>query len=228
MTSKWIQLKPQAIALRLEGTSIREIEKLLGIARSTLSGWLKEVIIPEENRQKLRTPIWKNLEKGRVNAIAWHNMQKQNRLLAAKTEADRLLLLIDFTNIIIAKLFLSSLYLGEGSKKSIATSMGNSDPLILKFFIESLVHLYKVDRNTIRFDLHLRADQDGDTLKIYWANQLNLPVQNCRTISYDKRTVGKTTYPDYKGVCLVRGGSVAIQRELVYLSRGFIKKFLRG
>lgn len=50
MYSKWYELKPKAVELRKEGTSIREIEKLLSIPRSTLSGWLKNIKLTTEQK----------------------------------------------------------------------------------------------------------------------------------------------------------------------------------
>ena len=49
MRSKWFELKPDAIKLRKKGLSIREIELRLGIPRSTLSGWLKDIKLSDEN-----------------------------------------------------------------------------------------------------------------------------------------------------------------------------------
>ena len=43
MQSKWFELKPTAVKLRRKGFSIGKIEYNLGIPRSTLSGWLKNI-----------------------------------------------------------------------------------------------------------------------------------------------------------------------------------------
>jgi len=61
-------------------------------------------------------------------------------------------------------------------------------------------------------------------MKKYWSKELNAPVERFGKVSIDKRTLGKPTYPDYKGVCVVDCGNVAIQRKLVYISKKFCQK----
>ncbi len=43
MISEWYNLKESAVSLRRSGDSIRDIEIKLGIPRSTLSGWFKNI-----------------------------------------------------------------------------------------------------------------------------------------------------------------------------------------
>ncbi len=227
MESKWADCKNDIIKLRRKGWSLNMIEKRYGVAKSTMIGWFKNIELAPKYKKTLEVNRLNKLNNNRRHAVAWHNKQKENRLLQAKMSASSILKNINSNNTEIIKLFLASIYLGEGHKKDSGTGMGNSDPDILRFFVECLVRVYKIEKSMIKFELHLRADQDGMFLKKYWAEQLNLPLENCGAISYDKRTIGKPTYPGYNGVCVVRAGSVAIQRELVYLSKGFIEKFLR-
>jgi hypothetical protein len=115
------------------------------------------------------------------------------------------------------------LYFGEGAKSSL-TSLGSSDPNILKFVLYVLKHNYHLKNEQIRCDLHLRMDQDAEEIKAYWADALSLPLSCFRNPVYDKRTEGRPTYPTYKGVCVVACGNIAIQRKLVYLYGLFCEK----
>ena len=133
---------------------------------------------------------------------------------------------IDFTSREIFELSLAMLYLGEGFKKNSMTGLGNSDPLILKFFLVGITKLFNVDPTKIRYDLHLRADQNPIEMKKYWSKELGAPIERFTQVSIDQRTVGKPTYSDYKGVCVINCGAVAIQRKLVYLSRIFCEKII--
>lgn len=84
----------------------------------------------------------------------------------------------------------------------------------------------------IKASLHLRADQNPVQLKAYWSKQLDLPIENFRTISFDKRTEGRPTYSNYYGVCVIQCGRIDIQRKLVFMSRQYceniIKKYQGG
>ena len=120
------------------------------------------------------------------------------------------------------------MYLGEGFKKSPKTGIGNSDPLLLKFFLKIMLKIYKIDIKKIRFELHIRADQNPELIKKYWAKELNAPLNRFKYVSIDKRTLGKYTYPDYKGVCVIDCGNIAIQRKLVYIGRKFCEKVIEN
>ena len=118
--------------------------------------------------------------------------------------------------------------MGEGFKKSSKTGMGNSDPLLLKFFLIILLNIYKVDIEKIRFELHIRADQNPELIKKYWAKKLEAPLHRFKSISIDKRTIGKNTYENYKGVCVIDCGNVAIQRKLVYIGKKFCERTIES
>ena len=94
MQSKWFHLREKAIALRKQGKSIRDIEISLGIPRSTLSGWLKNIKLSTSQYKSLEKRGENALIKARKKAIIWHNQQKTNRLKFAEDAAEKTLLKI--------------------------------------------------------------------------------------------------------------------------------------
>jgi transcriptional regulator with XRE-family HTH domain len=224
MKSQWYELKENAIALRKHGLSMIKIEKDLGIPRSTLSGWFKNIPLTKKQKKKLSNNKLRALVQARKNAVLWHNAQKRNRLETAEKDARKTLISIDPSNPVFLELALAFLYLGEGSKKNIETALGSSDPKILKLFLAGLKNIYNIDPNKIRCELYLRADQNPDKIKNYWSKELRIPLNNFKQVNIDKRTIGTITYPHYKGVCNLRCGNVAIQRKLVSLANLFCEK----
>jgi DNA-binding transcriptional MerR regulator len=224
MKSQWFEYKERAITLRKQGLSLREIEALLSIPRSTLSGWLKEVPLSDAQKTRLKQNSDIALIKARVKASDWHRSQKELRLQRAQEEAQVVLKNIKIDENII-ELALAMLYLGEGAKQN-TTAIGNSNPLILKFFLSVLLGKYQVNPVKIKCDLHIRADQNPEELKKYWSKELNLPLSNFRSVMVDIRTTGRTSYPNYKGVCLINCGSIAIQRKLISLYNLFCQKVI--
>ena len=218
--------------MRKHGASLRDVESTLKIPRSTLSYWFSYVKLTPKQKLSLNLRWRRALVSARKAAIVWHHQQKSNRLKEAESSAKEVLGRLDTKNQSILNLALSMLYLGEGFKSSTLTGMGNSDPMILKFFIAVLSKNYSIPINKIKCELHLRADQEPKKIKRYWSKELGLPLNNFLSVSIDKRTAGSPTYPTYKGVCIVRCGSVAIQRELMYTSRifcqGVIKTWTRS
>lgn len=214
--------------MRKRGVSTRDVEKRLGIPRSTLSYWFRRVTLHPRYQKRMVLRHEKALVKARTHAVRWHNAQKANRLALAREEALASLKHIDMHSDAVAELALALLYLGEGAKKTEYTAIGNSSPLILRFFIAMLQRLYKIEIREIKCELHLRADQNPVKLTKYWSKTLGIPLSNFRKPSLDQRTVGRPTYPDYKGVCIVCCGRVAIQRKLVYIATTFCEKMAGG
>lgn len=223
MVSKWIKYKDKVRALRKDGISTTVIHKEYGIPKSTLSGWLHDIKLTEEQKKKLRYNSTNGWIKGLEKAVIWHNQQKANRIAEARKQAFEVLSNIKTNDKNIIELALSFLYLGEGTKTD-TTSLANSKPEILQFFIKALNVLYEIKPSTLKCSLHLRSDQKDQELKIYWSKQLKIPVQNFYKSLIDKRTIKSKTYPDYKGVCVIECGRVAIQRRLVFLSQEFCAK----
>jgi hypothetical protein len=224
MKSRWHELKPEAVKMRRRGGSLGLIEKRLGIPRSTLSGWFKNIRISDFYQTRLLDKRKKHLIEARKKAVIWHNDQKAARMKEAIRQARTIADKINTNNSDILDLSLAMLYFGEGFKSSPTTAIGNSNPLILKFFIAILRKNYGINSDRIKCELHLRADQDPIKIRKYWSQELRLPLQNFTTISIDKRTQGSITYDHYKGVCVVRCGQAAIQRKLLALSLLFCEQ----
>lgn len=221
MISKWYELKPKAIELRKEGTSIRDVEKILKIPRSTLSGWFRNIKLTKSQKVKLDIN-WRNaLNIGRKKAVLWHNHQKELRIKMAQNEAVEVLNKINLKDKSVFELALAMLYLGEGDKTQ-STSMANSNPLIVKFFIKCLEKIFEIDINSLTFELHLRSNQNEIDAIDYWSKVLNVNPNRFGYIK-DKRIAKTKTYPNYKGVCVVICGRIAIQRRLVHLGQDFCK-----
>ncbi len=221
MASKWSGLKIQAISLRKQGKSLPYIHSLLGIPKSTLNYWFRNINLTTEQKKVLNTN-WKNgLIKARSHAVKWHNAEKEKRLQFAENEALNVIHSVNTKDTAIIEIALALLYLGEGTKAKDETGIGSSNPDILKFFISGLRGIYNVPLEDIRCELHLRADQNPEKIRAYWSKELKVPKKNFTKPYLDQRTKGSITYDSYKGVCLVRCGRVAIQRKLVYIARHF-------
>lgn len=227
-SSKFASVKTNAIAMRKRGASLRDVALHFGIQKSTLSYWFQNVELSDLHKARLQKRHEKALVTARIEAVKWHNAQKAARMREAEASAAKVTAKIDHTNDTVLELALAILYLGEGMKKSGITSLGNSDPHILRFFVESLRRLYAVPLEEMRCELHIRADQNPAKLIRHWSATLGIPSRNFGKTSIDKRTQGRPTYPGYKGVCIVRCGRVAIQRKLVYIANTFCDTIANG
>ena len=154
-SSKFIKLKFSAVKLRRSGRSIREIETLIGVSRSTLSAWFKDIQLTKSQIKKLRLNWAIGLVKARQKAIIYHKEKKLLRLKVAKSEAELSVSALNLQDIHVLKLALAMLFAGEGFKAADETSLGNSDVMIVKSFIKMLDSIYGLNKDKLRIYLHL-------------------------------------------------------------------------
>jgi len=91
MKSRWFHLKDKAIKLRKTGLSIGFIERKLGIPRSTLSSWFRDISLTSNQKRRLKQNWINGLKKARKEAVIWHSAQKELRLKDAENKADHTL-----------------------------------------------------------------------------------------------------------------------------------------
>jgi hypothetical protein len=67
------------------------------------------------------------------------------------------------------------LWWGEGSKKHKGTiRLGNTDPVLIKKFVEFLKVIFGVETRKIRYGLQVFSDMNVDDAKIFWMKHLNV------------------------------------------------------
>jgi transcriptional regulator with XRE-family HTH domain len=223
-----VEIRKKAESLRKKGLSFSRIESELGVARSTLSGWLRD--FPLTTKEQAR--LYKNQNAGRAfsrqKASERHSEMKEerNNIVYKKVEEEYPTPFL--RNPQGLEIALAMLYLGEGSKTKSGFGLGNSDPMVMKFYVDAIQSLYKIPFSSLRAELHLRADQNEDKMKKFWSEEIGVPLDRFKYVIKDKRTVGKPTYPGYNGVCYVGGGGVEFQRRLMYLAKVLCERIKNG
>lgn len=98
------------------------------------------------------------------------------------------------------------LYWGEGTKSSkYAIRLGNTDPKLLKKFIEFLERLYRIKREKLRFGLQIFSDMQPKTMLRFWQKKLRiLPRQFQKVIITPARSIGTYRQKTKYGVLTVQ------------------------
>jgi len=194
--------KEAAIKLREKGKSIRDIENILGIARSTLSGWLQNIELSREQKKQLHKKWLNALVKARLKASKVNKENRLTRLRKIEQKAK------NFTSDVtvdkkLGEIIFSIFYLAEGTKiYSGKVEIANTNPKILTAIWKLFRFLYSPDESKLRCYLHLRMDQSEKKLKNYWSKILHIPKSQFIKTQFDKRTI-KPTFKNYKGVCVI-------------------------
>jgi transposase len=213
--------KKSAIKLRKKGKSYRDIENILGVNRSTLSGWLKTIKLTKEQKNKLHNNWLNALVNARKKAVLAHNKGKNDRIEKVRQEVEKFVSDINIDKK-IQEIILATFYLAEGGKTENCFALANSNPEILVSIMTLLKKTFTIDNSKFRCCLHLRKDQNEKALKRFWSKTLKIPHDKFLKTQFDKRTV-KKTYHHYRGVCVLYYLDMALQRRVLYLGDKLLK-----
>lgn len=158
-----------AIRLRKRKFSYSQIKERLGISKSTLSGWLKDYPLSRKRINELRAWNERRIEKFRETM----REKREKRLRDGYIAQEKELLPLSKRELYIAGLFL---YLGEGTKtKPHEASLSNSNPDVILFFMNWLLHICNVQKKKLKIKLHLYSDMNIRRETTFWSNLLVIP-----------------------------------------------------
>jgi hypothetical protein len=162
------ELHARAIEMRRKGLSYSHIKRELGVSKSSLSLWLREVPLSESQILKLHTKTEAQIERCRASKAR----KRSDRLQEVRARAEQTLGKLSKRELLLCGYFL---YWGEGSKTQIlTTSLSNTDPAALVFF-KSWLELMGVPEAKMRVRLQLYADMNPEEEVRYWSDVLSLP-----------------------------------------------------
>ena len=168
------QLYAKAVELRKIGRSYLEIQKTIGVSKSTLSDWLSD----KTWSIKLKEKLIKAQKEGRRTSLVYANYarakSKEERFKKYKSEAKS-----DYQKLSRNPLFLLGLglYWGEGEKVSTSgrVSVINTDPGMLKVIRNFYKHCLGIPDEQMRIALYVYEDLDPEEVKQFWSKELNIP-----------------------------------------------------
>jgi hypothetical protein len=156
--------------LRAQGWTYNEICAELGVAKSSVSLWCRDVPVDETVwAKRVRTNKRYGARK-RANVLSVRRQQQIDRLRAdAIVRIDQLTdrdLLVSGT----------ALYAAEGSKTDGSVVFPNSDPRMIAFFLLWLRRFFSVDESRLRLRLYLHEGFDIDAANEFWSELTAIPL----------------------------------------------------
>jgi DNA-binding MarR family transcriptional regulator len=158
----------RARELRVGGCSVKEIERLLGVARSSVSRWVKDIELTEDQRRALAARVTEGrLQAAERKAEAARRLRREHQ-----QEGGRLVRERDGSYAAGCML-----YWAEGDKGRNAVALANSDPQLLAVFACFLRQHFAVVDVSFRVYCNLFADHERQQHEIeaFWLTTLNLP-----------------------------------------------------
>lgn len=159
-------LRDRAIQLRGERElTIDELAERLALSRSTIYYWVKDIPIPDTERQTAA-----RRRAGRRNG-------EKHRLMREAEYERGLEEYMEFVRVPTFREFVC-LYIAEGYKRSRnAVSIANSDPAVMRFATGWIRHL---SRKRLIFSVQYHADQDPSELRAFWGRELGIDPDSIR------------------------------------------------
>jgi len=154
--------REQARRLRATGLPMADIAARLGVSKSSVSLWVRDVPFearPRPTRGRRRTP----------NALQRRKQAEIARLLAEGRDRVGRLSEREF---LIAGV---ALYAGEGSKGDGNVRFANSDPRMIGFFCSWLRRFFEIDESRLRVHLYLHQGLDLAAAIAYWSALTSIP-----------------------------------------------------
>ena len=215
----------QAEQLRQEqGLSYNEISALTGINKSTLSMWLRDIPLSPEQEARLQERLQNNRAAFAARALPINRLRHQRaRQQAYEAGANIVANLPNKTD--IDELALAMLYLGEGAKRNSTVQIANTDPDILRFFLDALKSLYQIEEDRVSFRLNLVevARPLEKELIAWWRQQLNCTPESFRKTQFDARSRATQLTGNYHGVCTLSYNDVYLQQRFLGLARTYLQ-----
>lgn len=208
-----------ALELRKQGQSYSQISATTGIAKSTLSFWLKDVPLSEDAKEFLAKRI---RERGTLALIKRN--KEQTILAKERAEKIRLASQEEALTLIESPLFLLgvSLYWAEGYKKGAegskwkSVNFTNSDPEMIRIIMRFFREICEVEESSFRIQLIAYQNIDEKRAIDFWSHLTG--------ISRDKFI--RTSLPISKGLQIKRKTNI-LPFGTVHVRINDVKLFFR-
>jgi transposase len=158
-----VREQERARELRAEAWTLLDIANELGVAKSSVSLWVRDVDFDPKPRRTARRRTPNKLQIAKQAEI--DEMLQWGR--------DRIGQLSEREFLVAG----TALYAGEGSKTDGEVTMPNSDPRMLAFFVGWLRHFFVIDESRLRVRLYLHEGLDLEAAIGFWSQLTAIPAQ---------------------------------------------------
>ncbi|HRY62599.1 MAG TPA: hypothetical protein P5056_02425 [Candidatus Paceibacterota bacterium] len=196
----------RAKKLRTEGMSLGDIAKNLGVSKGTVGLWCRDIILTKEQESLLKQKVIRLGLTGRMKGAEMNKKSKESRIELAKKDSEDRLSKLSEKDLFVCGL---SLYWAKGSKSpSSRFCFTNSDPAMIKIFLNFLYKIYNVQKKAIMPKIAINEthrDREKIVLK-YWSNLLGIPLGQFRNTSFNKTKIKKIydNHDKYFGTMSIR------------------------
>jgi len=215
------KLVNKALRLRKNGFSYEEISRKLKVAKSSAYLWCHNVKLNENAQKRISGRMAIGIKK----AKAVLRFKKEKIINEISENADKYLSFVK-SNKKINKLLCSFLYWGEGEKNRNTVVFVNSDPIMIKCFLNLFRSSFSLDESKFRVLVHVHEYHNDNEIKKYWSEITSIPLEQFSK-SYKKPHTGKNLRKGYKGTISIRYYDYKIALELGFIYNRFAERLIK-
>ena len=214
-------LRQKSIQLRRRGYSLAEISQRVKVAPSTVSLWVRHIVMNTAARRRLR----QRSIMGRLKGAQTQARGRDDLLARLEQQARSDLQMVPISRA-FQKLLCTLLLRCEGEKTTSHVVFINSDPSLIEVFLQSLREAFTIDEKKFRVSLHLHGYHKERQERGFWSQLTKIPASQFYKV-YKKPNTGKSKHLGYHGCVSIRYYDHTIAKELDMLWKIFIKKYGR-
>lgn len=218
---KNIELRRRARKLRARGYSLNEIRVAIGAAKSSVSGWIRGVVLNQRARRRLSTKI----KLGQIIAAEKKRARTKQVLDSLSQQAIKDLRASRLSHI-RQKFTCALIYWCEGAKDIFSpVRFTNSDPKLINLFLSLLRTAFQVEEGKFRVCLHLHEYHQEAQQIDFWSKLTKIAKEQFIK-PYRKPHTGKRIRDDYPGCVAIHYYDNRLQKELIVRAQVFLNSFL--
>jgi transcriptional regulator with XRE-family HTH domain len=156
----------QARELRAQNRTLQDIADLLGVSKSSVSLWVRDVPFTPSKRRYGPQRRPNRLHEEKLAQIAELNQAG-----------------LELIGTMSADAFLAAgvaLYAGEGAKTDDAVKFANTDPAMIRFFCRWLRTFFVIDETRMRVCVYLHEGLDLEAAEAFWSEVTEVPRSQFR------------------------------------------------
>ncbi len=190
--------------MRKKGISIVFIAQQLGVSKSSVSLWCRDIILSDEQFEKLRKNMGVSFKYGQRIAAQVNRQKKLDVIKKADIWGRNIINKISQRELL---LIATALYWSEGSKTDSTSTLMfiNSDPDMILLMKKFLIRVMGVKLEDIVCGIQINRVHEIRIKKVlnFWKNLLKLKYSQIRKPYFVNTKTSKTyeNYNDYYGVC---------------------------
>lgn len=217
-----IDFKQNAIKLRNQGYSIKEIADKFKISKSTASLWCSGIELDEHAQNRLAERKILGQYKSIEIATKKRKLAEEKRIQQVSQYLSKIKMSKE-----LAKLCCALLFWCEGSKSKISVRFTSSDPSLIGLFLSLFRTGYSLEERKFRALVHVHEYHDEPAQKLFWSRITGIPLLQFHR-SYKKPNTGKRKHDNYPGCLSVTYYDANLAKELatiynVFTQRGVVQ-----